>query len=71
MVPVIIVSGSKGIFSNDNGDLQDTGKQTVGQILLLAFGATLSKIESWHVSISTATSEMHQCHWRIYFNSSI
>lgn len=65
-VPVIIVSGSEGIFSDDSGDAHNVGNK-LGE----TFEATRSKVQRWRVSITTATSEMHQCHRRLYFNSSI
>lgn len=45
-------------------------KQTLGEIQPQTFEATLSKVQRWRVSIATATSEMHQCHWRLSFISS-
>lgn len=40
-------------------------EQTLGEKWLLTFGATLSKVQIWRVSIATATRAMHQCLQRL------
>ena len=67
MVPVIIVSGSMGIFSDGKGDLQDIGDKLGWFITANIWG----KYKDGVSLLQQLQREMHQCHLHLDFNSSV